>query len=256
MSKRSVTVTVAVLTSAWSLLALGAGTATAQQVVAASEPAAPMAAPTTAAAPAATVAASTAAPADTKVANLTSSAPAAGRSPLFTEDFSFADAGWSLVDAQIANGMLIHSPKPEHWSNAFYFGSLFKDADVRVQARIMQSTDKTATASSLSFWHSDGKNYYAFTFWHDSGFMRVTRIQDGNSIAVVERTIDKFKAPPDGWVDMRVVTSGNVATIYIGGVEQGKFKGVAPQQGWKVGMFASAPKTGSAQVAFRNLVVY
>jgi len=248
----------AILLLGSALLFVAAGASQAQQLAAATDAAASVAAPTSTAAPgaAAIAAATPAAPADAKVAALAGVTPPAARQPLFTEDFSFVDAGWSLVDAHISNGMLIHTPKPEHWSNAFYFGSLFKDADVRVQARIMQSTEKTATASSLSFWHSDGKNYYAFTFWHDSGFMRVTRIQDGNSIAVVERTIDKFVAPADGWVEMRVVTTGNVAAIYINGAEQGKFKGVAPQQGWKVGMFASAPKSGSAEVAFRNLVVY
>ncbi len=229
-------------------IAMGAAGAMAQ-TVAVSDPVAPMAAPTATAATAAVV------PAPAQVAAL-GTAPTAAATPLFSEDFSFADAGWSLVDARISNGMLIHTPKPDHWSNAFYFGSLFKDADVRVKARIMQSSEKAATASSLSFWHSDGKNYYAFTFWHDSGFLRVTRIQDGNSIAVVEKTIEKFMLPADGWVEMRVVTNGNIAAIYLDGVAQGKFKGVAPLGGWKLGMFASAPKSGSAEVAFRNLVVY
>jgi len=185
-------------------------------------------------------------------------APAAAPAgtPAFAEDFSFADSAWSLVDAHIGDGVMTHTPKPDHWSNAFYYGALFKDADVRVKARIMESSDRSATASSLAFWHADGKNFYVLTFWHDSGFIRVTRYQDGNTIAVVEKTIEKFQLAPDGWVELRVSTKGNVATIFIDGNEQGKFKGQAPAQGWKIGMFASAPKAGGASVAFRGLTVY
>lgn len=160
------------------------------------------------------------------------------------------------MDAHIGDGVMTHTPKPDHWSNAFYYGALFKDADVRVKARIMESSDRSATASSLAFWHADGKNFYVLTFWHDSGFIRVTRYQDGNTIAVVERTIEKFQLAPDGWVELRVATKGSVATIFIDGAEQGKFKGQAPAQGWKIGMFASAPKAGGASVAFRGLTVY
>lgn len=183
-------------------------------------------------------------------------APAAAGTPVFSEDFSFADSAWSLVDAHIGDGLMTQTPKPDHWSNAFYYGALFKDADVRVKARIMESSDRSATASSLAFWHADGKNFYVLTFWHDSGFIRVTRYQDGNTIAVVEKTIANFHLAPDGWVELRVTTRGNIATVFVDGLEQGKFKGQAPAQGWKIGMFASAPKTGSASVAFRNLTVY
>ena len=192
----------------------------------------------------------------TTVAALAPSTPTPSLAPIFAEDFSFADSAWSLVDARIADGMMTHTPKPEHWSNAFYYGALFKDADVRVKARIMETSERSATASSLAFWHSDSKNFYVLTFWHDSGFIRVTRYQDGNTIAVVEKTIDKFQLPADGWVEMRLVAKGNVATVYIDGTEQAKFKGFAPAQGWKIGMFASAPKTGNAAVAFRDLKVY
>ena len=199
-------------------------------------------------------------PADaTKLAKAEAPAPATQPvtpMPLFSEDFSFADSAWSLVDAHIGDGMMTHTPKPEHWSNAFYYGALFKDADVRVKARIMDSSDRTSTASSLAFWHADGKNFYVLTFWHDSGFIRVTRYQDGNTIAVVEKTIENYHLSADGWAELRVVTKGNIATVYVDGVEEGKFKGQAPAQGWKIGMFASAPKTGTATVAFRDLRVF
>lgn len=181
-----------------------------------------------------------------------------GASPadvLFSDDFSFADAGWSLYDAEIREGALLHSPKPSAWSNAFYFGSLFHDADVRVRARIVASSDKAATAASLAFWHLDGQNFYAFTFWPESAFLRVTRFQDGSSIAVVERKVEGFAPGPDGSFELGVATRAGIAAVSINGREIARFKGRAPPNGWKIGTFASAPKEGSAQVAFEDLRV-
>jgi hypothetical protein len=184
-------------------------------------------------------------------------APAAGSAGglLFSDDFSFSDAGWSLFDAEISGGALIHAPKPGAWSNAFYFGSLFEDADVRVRARIVSTSDRAETAVSLAFWHADGKNLYAFTFWPETAFLRVTRFQDGRGIAVVERKVEGFAPGPDGSFELGVATTANVAAIFIDGRELARFKGQPPEGGWKLGTFAGAPKSGAANVAFSDLRV-
>lgn len=200
--------------------------------------------------------ASITAPTTAETAVVPVSVPAAAETVIFEDDFTFADAGWSLYDAAIEGGSLLHRPKPDQWSNAFYYGSLLRDADVRIKARIVETPDQKSTATSLAFWHADGKNYYSFTLWHDTGFVRVTRFQDGNSIAVVEKTIEAFAVPADGWVEMRVVANKNIAALFVDGREIAKFKGRAPEQGWKIGTFASSPKSGAATVAFRDLRVF
>ena len=63
------------------------------------------------------------------------------------------------------------------------------------------------------------------------------------------------KTGDGGTNELRVVTKGNEATLYVNETEFAKFTGMAPDNGQQIGVFAESPESGTARYAFDDLKV-
>jgi hypothetical protein len=137
------------------------------------------------------------------------------------------------------------------------FGNVDLCATVGVTGAAGQSD---AIDVGVIFWATDARNYYVMGI-APSGSTAVERIADGKAqtLLTTQTSLDDILRPnddnaglPDGnhvrTTDIRVVTAGATATVYVDGVKKGSVAGTTPL-GERVGLFG-ATELGLPIVAF------
>jgi hypothetical protein len=111
---------------------------------------------------------------------------------------------------------------------------LFDNADIRVN--IAQTQGDADQLGGVIFWALDLSNYYAAFIQPDGNFTVVRFVQGKVLVPVSERVRDEVKKGAGQVNALRVVTSGNVATIYINDKQLTSFKGFPPDGGSRIGV--------------------
>jgi hypothetical protein len=175
-------------------------------------------------------------------------------SVLFAEDFSTFDPAWGYADAtrSVSDKKLIENLDPEKVRTHFYMGTLFDNADIRL--KVSEVKGNTDQSGGIIFWGTDSANHYAALVQPDGSFY-VARFAAGKSLYPIGSKVrDEVNKGLGQTNELRVVTSGNVATIFVNGTQVASFKGYPPEGGGKIGVHAESG-TDPAMWTFSELSV-
>ena len=165
-------------------------------------------------------------------------APPQDDSLLFADDFSTLDPGWGTAAHNVAGNKLIESLDAEKIRNVPYQGGVFGDADIRVN--VAETKGNADQPGGIMFWGSDRANYYAAVVQPDGNFY-VARFIGNNTLYPVLMTVrDEVRKGMGETNSLRVVTSGNAATIYVNDKQLTRFKGFPPARGSFAGLHAES----------------
>ena len=175
------------------------------------------------------------------------SAKPADDAVIFAEDFSAFDPSWGPPRkfVRVAGGKLLITPEAKSLDRIMYQGTLFGDADMRV--KVTQVAGALDNEAGLQFWTIDDNNYCLIYLRSDGSFALI-RYEKGEFTTVYKRTAPKGVKKGLGQVnELRVVTKGNHALMFVNGVEIGEYTSKSvfpPPGGGAVGLFTSSKEEG------------
>ena len=174
---------------------------------------------------------------------------------LLEDRFSNVDDSWgTFKNYGVENGKLVFKPPAGFNTPAINKSSLYDDVDVCVEMTVPAPVTK-GTCGALIFWAEDYGNYYSFQVSTD-GQASVWRRQRGKWLDRVSwRDFGPITKNADQVNELRVVTAGSNAKLFVNGTLFKELKGYPPKDGSLVGLLACAPNDVSATVAFANFVV-
>jgi hypothetical protein len=158
---------------------------------------------------------------------------------LLEDDFSSLDPSLKNEGiVSIDDNVLTIKLTKEHWWDPIYQAMLFENADINVKVRLGDPTAETSSMAGVVFWGLNADEFYVLQF-SDSGTYSVAHATPERwTYPITWRDAEGLKTEPDEWNDLRIVTVGRRATVYINGNEAGSFKGRPPAGGGVVGYFA------------------
>ena len=160
----------------------------------------------------------------------------------FQDNFATLDPAWGAPSSNMSvqNGQLILQPELNNSFTALNQAYLIEDMDARVKVRIAKS-DNPNYGGGLVFWAVDYKDYYYLLVTGD-GWFAVKRWTNGRVLDPVPwRQSTALKKGIGEWNQLRVVTKGNQATVYINDAEVVTLKGQPPKGGGFIGLTGNSP---------------
>lgn len=177
-----------------------------------------------------------------------------GELALLVDDFSTLAPGWGAADnvQSVQDHKLIITPAPKSTHMSFYSGKNFGDVDIHAQ--LVAVAGENRSAGGIVFWGADSKNYYKVLL-SPIGNYAVIRYVNGKQLVLVPGAAHSAVKKGIGEVnELRVVTCGRSATIFVNGQQVTAFKGFPPNAATQIGFTATS---GDQAVvwAFSDLVV-
>jgi hypothetical protein len=174
---------------------------------------------------------------------------------LFVDRFEQLDDTWGTYENyDVEDGKLVIKPPAGYNTTAINNTSLYDDVDICVDMSA-EAPVQEGSCGSIVFWAIDYDNYYSFqvntegeaSFWRRQRDKWLNQVgwQDAPGVAKGATVIN----------ELRVITSGRTAKLYINGQFFKQVKGQPPKDGSLVGLMACAPNDATAHIAFTNLVV-
>jgi hypothetical protein len=174
---------------------------------------------------------------------------------LFEDQFTQLDDAWGNFDNyDVENGKLVIKPPAGYNTSAINNSSLYDEVDTCVEMSA-EAPAPEGSCGSIIFWAVDYDNYYSFQV-STEGQASFWRRQRGRWLSQV------------GWHDapgaekgatvineLRVITSGKTAKLYVNGQLFKQVKGQPPKDGSLIGLLACSPNDASAHISFSDLVV-
>jgi hypothetical protein len=161
---------------------------------------------------------------------------------LFADDFAVFDSsfGEPTASVSVADHALVVKLDKQQWYRLPYQSMIYDDVDATVRVQMPTANAPTGVGLGLMFWTSDYSNSYVFEI-SDHGTYAVRRITpDLNITHISWRTSDAINTQAGAWNELRVVTHGDRATVFINGQELATLRGRMPQGGSLVGLFAES----------------
>jgi hypothetical protein len=154
----------------------------------------------------------------------------------------------------INNGKLILQPDINKSFTIINQGNIFEDIDVCVNVVLAKSDDPIQSAG-LIFWAKDYSDYY-YLLVSGNGWFSVNRWVNQRSLRPVPwRENAVIKKGVGQTNQLRVVTKGNQATVYINDTEVISFTGQPVQSGSFIGLTANSPEKSQDVWEFSDLKV-
>lgn len=176
---------------------------------------------------------------------------------LFEDRFAELQPTWGQPSEvlKVEGGRLLVAPEPDTYFWITNQASLYDDIDMCVAMTTVEGIEPDDAKAGLVFWYVDANNFYVLQL-APNGKASVWRRQRGNWLEQVEwQDVEGVRTGDDSINELRVVTRGNQATLYVNEEELAAFTGVAPNDGQQIGIFATSPQSGAARYAFDNLKV-
>jgi hypothetical protein len=174
---------------------------------------------------------------------------------LLADDFADLNSAWGKAadyKRVEGNALLIDLKKGQTLRN-LYVGKKFADADIRIRLKVLKGGE--AQWSGLSFWATDRDNQYQLVVRPDGKLQVIRRINGQMIFPVMSHGCKSFEAGLNKVNELRIVTSGSNATVFVNEVEALSLHGFPPAGGGQFGVYAEAGKEDSAW-AFSNLRIY
>lgn len=162
---------------------------------------------------------------------------------LFSDHFASLDPGWGAANANknVSDGKLVLKPDANSGFSTIRSGSYFRDADIRVKVRLASGgTDESA---GLVFWAADVDNYYLAQITTDA-MVGITRFVHNRQLTPLSYATNKAVNKGLGQTnELRVLTVGKSATLYVNGQEIATTAGFPPPSGGRIGLHAESGAT-------------
>ncbi len=179
-----------------------------------------------------------------------------GGEVLLEDNFATLDPGWGAAtdNFNAANGKLTLQADLNAGLVGLNQSNRFEDMDASIKVNMAKSDDQ-AWGGGLVFWATDYDNYYAVLV-SANGQFSVRRYVNARSLAPVDWRDSTVIQKGIGQVNqLRVVTKGSQATVYINGVEVVTFNGQLPQGGGFIGVKGSSAEKSQIVWEFSELKV-
>lgn len=176
--------------------------------------------------------------------------------PQFEDNFESLDPSWGEAeDYGVADGKFFIVTKPDSWRTVLNLSNVFNEIDAAVSVACVRLEDAKEASAGLAFWAKDYSSYYAFAVGID-GRYTVARFAENRWLTVIDRKPhDAIKKGLGQANDLRVVTNGRTAALYVNGVQVTTFKGQPPAGGGAIGLMADSYSAKPARFEFAGLRV-
>jgi hypothetical protein len=178
-----------------------------------------------------------------------------GSQVLFEDSFATLAPTWGNADNAffIEAGQLTIMPGYDEYYSALNTMGTYEDIDLCFNLEAIKADPQGNSFAGLIFWAIDYDNYYYIVVTAEQS-IGVFRRQRGRVLPQLRwATFDALK-PGNGVVnEIRVVTLGNTATIYVNGQEYGTIKGQPPSVGQQIGVRATSPRNDRAVWGFDDI---
>jgi hypothetical protein len=180
-----------------------------------------------------------------------------GSEVLFEDNFDTMEPAWGAEDDAFYrdNGQLVITPGLDEFYSALSNAGLYDDIDFCASVTAVKPDPAGHSYAGLIFWAIDYDNYYCVLISAD-GSAAIVRRQRGRTLTQLNYTsAPVLKTGPGAVNRIRVVTVGNLASIYLNGELFRQFKGQPPPNGQQIGVRATSPKDDRAVYAFDDIQV-
>jgi hypothetical protein len=174
---------------------------------------------------------------------------------LFVDQFKTLDDTWgNYQNYDVEDGKLVIKPPAGYNTSTINNTSLYDEVDICVEMSA-EAPVAEGSCGSIIFWAVDYDNYYSFQV-STEGQASFWRRQRGKWLNQVSWQ-DAQGAEKGATVinELRVITGGKGAKLYVNGQLFKEVKGQPPKDGSLVGLLACSPNDASARITFGNLVV-
>jgi hypothetical protein len=173
---------------------------------------------------------------------------------LFEDQFATLDETWGRFENYDVEGdKLVIKPPAGFNTSTINNSSLYDEVDVCVE--MTAAAPAEGDCGGVIFWAVDYDNYYAFEI-STSGQASFWRRQRGRWLSQVSWQNAQGIEKDAGVVnEVRVVTKGKTAKVFVNGTLFKEVKGQPPKDGSQIGLLACSPSDASVHIAFDNLVV-
>lgn len=175
-----------------------------------------------------------------------------GSQVLFEDSFAALDPTWGNADDAffIEDGQLTIMPGYDEYYSALSTMGTYDDIDLCFNLEAIKADPEGNSFAGLIWWAIDYDNYYYVVVTAEQS-IGVFRRQRGRVLPQLRWTTFDALNPGNGAVnELRVVTVGNAATIYVNGQEYGTIKGQPPSDGQQIGVRATSPRNDRAVWGF------
>jgi hypothetical protein len=186
-----------------------------------------------------------------------------GHKVIYSDDFTERDAGWFIPPADIesgkvaaGDGRVVVRPDPERGYSVLNMAfGLPAETDVCVKARIVESTDLKQSGVGLLFWAKGYDDYYLFQLIGNGNYY-VTRWTERAWQSVTPTAAARaFKQGLGEENVLRVVTKGQIVTVFINDEQLARFRSPTPSGIVKAGFRATSIGKEPTAVEFRDFSV-
>jgi hypothetical protein len=173
----------------------------------------------------------------------------------FSDKFDVLDPTWGEYENyKVEDGKLVINPPAGYNTSTINTASLYDDVDVCVDMTALEPVNK-GTCGSIIVWAIDYDNYYSFQV-STEGEASFWRRQRGRWLSQVGwQAADGYNKDTGAVNELKVVTEGNMAKLYLNGKLFKEVRGQPPKDGQQVGLLACSPNDEAARVGFDDFVV-
>jgi len=176
---------------------------------------------------------------------------------VFEDNFATLDPSWGSPSAvmNVKDGKLVITPEKNTTQTILNQANVLpNDMEASFSLTFIKATAPT-WGSGLVFWAKDYDEYYAVLLNAQGWFGVQRHVSNRYLLPVAWRESDAIKKGDGAENQVKVVTKGNTATIFINGKEVISLKGQPPQGGSLIGLKAASGPEGTNTVGFANLQV-
>jgi hypothetical protein len=174
---------------------------------------------------------------------------------LFEDKFASLDPSWGASGPimDVKDGKLIITPNVNTTQTVLNQANVFPNDCEASFAMTFVKAPAPTWGSGLVFWARDYNEYYAVLINVEGWFAVQRHVAGRYLLPVAWREFDGIKKGEGAENQVKVLTKGTKATIFINGKEAISFSGQPPQGGTLTGFKVASGPEGSNVVAFSNL---
>lgn len=176
---------------------------------------------------------------------------------VFEDKFTTLDPAWGSPSAvlNVKDGKLVITPEKNTTQTILNQSNVIpNDMEASYSLSFIKAMAPT-WGSGLVFWAKDYDEYYAVLINAQGWFGVQRHVANRYLLPVAWRESDAVKKGEGAENQVKVVTKGKQATIFINGKEVITLSGQPPEGGSLIGFKAASGPEGANTVAFSNLVV-
>ncbi len=174
---------------------------------------------------------------------------AAEQELLFEDDFSVLDGSFDpggVVKLSVADNVLTVNGEPGYWRRLLYQSSVFGDVDLSAEFQLASPDAEKNAYVGLVIWARDYDDFTCAAI-SDSGTLGAFSSTPTNQMTKIAwQQFEGLKRGPNDWNQLRIVTIGKRAAVYLNGKLAGTFKGKPVDNGNLMGMIYSTGSEASS----------